>query len=185
MTYTAVIFFVVLFYVFFNYGNFAKTVVCWSKPPVRSRKNNKLIQPKCSTEELIMCYIPIFQVCTVRKALYRKCTGCTVVATITSIGIVINLINKFIFAINPLVMLICNVIMLVCTLMVALLYGFVTADCARMYDVGWLGCILHFLFSVLSCWFLRNQIPDKMRALHKEDTFSEHAGDTVIKSKHN
>lgn len=181
---TAALFFIVIIYVFYNYGNFAKTVVCWSKAPVRN-KNGKLIQPKCTTSELVKCYIPIFQVCQVREALYREARVCNVFAIISSVGILVNLFNKFIFAINPLVMLICNVVMLISTAIVILLYGIVTADCARMYGAGWLACVLHFCFSVLSCMFIKNQIPDKMRALHKEDTFSEHNGDTVIKSKHN
>lgn len=184
MIYTAIIFFVVIIYIFVNYGNFVKTILRWTKKPVKNKKG-KLVQPEIQGTELVSCYIPIYQVVVLRKALYYSAPVYSVLSCIGAIGILLNLFNKFIFAINPLVMLICNVIMIVCTLLVMLLYGIATADCSRMYNFGAITTILCFLFPVLWCWYLNLNIPAKMRALQKEDTFSEHNGDTVIKSRHN
>ena len=54
---------------FWNYGQFAATVVRWSQPPIRKKNSNKITQPKLPLGTRLKCYIPIYQACIVRKTL--------------------------------------------------------------------------------------------------------------------
>lgn len=172
--------------IFSNYGSFAVTVVRWAKKPIVAKNSMKIKQPPISFGEVIKCYIPIYQACLVRKTLYHHSSiAFNIIGIASAVGIVGNLINKFVFSINSYVMLAFNVIMLLALLLFYVLYAIITADCAHMYGFSWLCIILCFLIPHIACWYLRNNIPRKMRALHKEEIFHEHSGDTVIRQKHN
>ncbi len=170
---------------FINYGSFTVTVVRWAKDPIVKKGTMKIMQPPMSKSETLKCYIPVYQACLVRKTLYRHIgVVFTVMAIFSSAGIVGNLFNKFVWAINSYVMFAFNIIMLLSLLLFCLLYGIITADCAHLYGFSWLVIILCFIMPHVFCWYLHNNIPSKMRALHKENIFHEHRGNTVIKQQH-
>lgn len=171
--------------IFANYGQFASTVLRWSKKPVVDKKNGKLKQPPLTFEEKLPCYVPFLQACIVRKSLYRTSGVFKIIMIISAIGIGGNLFNKFVFAINSYVMFAFNIIMIFSVLLFWVGYGLITADCAKMFGFSWLTIILCFIAPWLFCWYLNNNIADKMRALHKEATFDEHNGNTVIKQRNN
>ena len=170
---------------FVNYGSFTKTVVRWAKPPVRSKKSNKLKQPPLSMKETLLCYLPFYQVCYTRKSLYKSYGFTKIMAIISMTCIGCNLFNKFVFAVNGYVMFFFNIAMYIGVILCWLLYAIVTADCAHMYGFSWFTILLCFLFPHLFCWYLHNNIPTKMRQIHREETFSEHNGNTVIKQRPN
>lgn len=176
-----VVFFVMIF---IHYGSFAAIVLQWSRPPIKN-KNHKLVQEPLTGSELIKCYIPLYQVIVVRKALYKSAGPFGVLSIISITGVVLNLINKFLLPINSYVMLVMNFVMIICTLLFIFVYGFVTADCARMYNFSFVIVLLNAIAPCVFCFWLKNNIPDTMRNVYKEETFSEHHGDTVIKQKHN
>lgn len=64
-----------------------------------------------------------------------------------------------------------------------IMYGIITADCARLYDFGKLTIVLNFLLPHLFCFYIKNNVPHIMLDMRKEKTF-EQSSDTVIKSKH-
>lgn len=171
--------------IFGNYGAFACTTVRWAKPPIRVKNSKKIKQPPISTKERILCYVPLAQACMVRKALYKKSTAFNVLAIISGVLMGFNLFNKFIWAINSYVMFFASIGMYIGLILYIIVYGVITADCARIYGFSWLTVILCFIAPQLACWYLNNNIPSKMRAIHKEETFHEHTGDTVIKSRNN
>ena len=177
----------VLFFgiIFWNYGQFTKVVLRWTKKPIKKKGSNVLTQPKLPLKDSLKCYIPYYQVCIVCKSLYGTSRLCAVFSIISAAGIIINLFNKFVYAINGYVMLFTSIFMMVAIVMFLLIYGIVTANCARLYGFGIFSIILCFLFPHICCFYLTNNIPDKMRALHKEEIFREHTGDTVIKQRHN
>ena len=170
---------------FWNYGMFASVVVRWSKKPKVKPGTSKIKQPPLTAKETILSYIPGYQACLVRKSLYRKSGVLGVLMIISIVGMLLNLLNKFVLPINGYVMFFMNIFMFACLLLFYLTYAIITADCAHMYGFGWFTIILCFLLPHLFCWYLKNNIPSKMRQLHKEEIFREHHGDTVIKSKRN
>lgn len=180
--YSVGIILIFLVLLFWNYGTFACTVVRWCKP-LDVKKGKPIKRPPLSAGEAVMCYIPLFQVCMVRKSLYGS-YGFSLPLCITSgTFIILRLVNAFLIPINSYVMLVTTFMMWIGLILYFLLYGIVTFQCARMYEFSMLTCILCFLFAQLVCMFLRDKIADKMRDMHKEATFDEHHGDTVIKSR--
>lgn len=185
LLYAVGIYVVCLALMFINYGSFASTVVRWSKEPVIKKGTMKISQPTMSFKESLKCYAPAYQVYIVRKTLYNRVSIPMAVIIYSSvIGIILNIVNKFLFTINSYVMFAFNIVMLVSILLFYVSYAVVTADCAHMYGFGWLCVVLCFLFPHISCWYLHNNIPRKMRALHHERIFHEHSKDTVIRQKH-
>lgn len=172
------------FGMYINYGYFTMVVVRWCKKPVKG-KNKKQRQPKLTTSETIKCFIPLKQACYVRESLYRTNGPFLIMSIITGVLIVLRLLNTFLLPINGYVMLVTTFMMWLAVILHLIIYGIITADCAHMYDYSWFTIIMCFLFPHIACWYLKNNIPVKMEELQKEETFSEHNGDTVIKSKHN
>lgn len=166
-----------------NYGRFATTVTAWCKPlNVKQGKNIK--KPKLETGEAVCCYLPLYQCVMVRKSLYGS-AGWTLPVCITSLVlIVLRLLNAFLLPINGYVMLITTFMMWIGLLLMFVLYGAVTFQCARMYEFSTVYCVLCMFIAVLVCGRMQTAIAHKMRAMHKEATFSEHKSDTYIKSKH-
>jgi len=171
--------------IFSNYGQFATSVARWSLKPIVDKNKKKYVQPKLPFKEVLKCYIPFYQVCVVRKSLYRTSGIFKVLCWISALGILGNLFNKFIYAGNSYIMFIFNIIMFISVLLFWLSYGIVTADCAKMFGFSVLTIMLCFIAPWLFCWYLNNNIADKMRALHKEATFDEHNGNTIIKQRNN
>lgn len=178
-----IIILIFLFLLFWNYGNFASTVVRWCKP-LDLKKGKKIKAPKLEVGEKIVCYVPLFQVCTVRKSLYGSYGWTLPVCIISAACIVIRLLNAILFPINEIVMLVTTFMMWLGLLLYAVLYTIVTAATARMYEFSTVYVILVALLPQILCSKMQTGIAHKMRAMHKEDTFSEHIGDTVIKSRH-
>lgn len=170
--------------IFANYGSFARTIVRWSKKPKVNRKTRKIKQPSLTVGETVMCYVPFVQCVCVRKALYHRAPIVTVLACISGGLIVIRLVNTFLLPINSYVMFFTSVGILVGVFVMLLLYGFITADCAKMYGYSWLFIILSFLLPMILCWWIAATVPYKMRSMYEEEVFSENRGDTVIKRKH-
>ena len=183
LLYAIGIFVVGLGCMFWNYGTFAITVVRWSKKPIVAKGTKKLKQPPLPFKERALCYLPGFQAYMVRKALYRSGGALSVILLIACIGIILNLINKFLLPINGYVMFFMNIAMYLCVFLFWLMHAIITADCAHIYGFSWFTIILCFLLPHLFCWYLHNNIPDKMRQIHKEEVFHEHHGDTVIKQR--
>lgn len=182
LLYAAGIYLIFFAVIVINYGAYAVTVVRWTKRPNMSSKSRKIPQPEMSLREKIPCYIPVYQVLkvywTIKTSRFYFVEG---VAAFACVGIVVNLINKFLFSINSYVMFACNIWMLVSVLIIMLLYGIITAVDAHVYDFSTLNVVLCFLFSVLWCWYLRCNIPNIMREAYKEEVFSEHT--TNIRTK--
>ena len=170
--------------IFYNFGTFAATVLRWSKPPIKN-KNKKLTQPKLEGSELIKCYIPIYQVSVVREALYRTGGPFPVLSIVSLVGITVNLINKFLLPISSYVMFVCSIIMIVCLFVTIIIYAFVTVDCARMYSFSFTTLLLCAIAPCIFCYYIKTRIPAKMMEIHKEETFDEHHGDTVVKQRYN
>lgn len=170
--------------IFYNYGTFAATVLRWSKPPVKN-KNKKLTQPKLDGSELVKCYIPIYQVSVVREALYHTSGPLPALSIISLVGITANLINKFLLPINSYVMLVCSIVMIISLILTFIIYAFVTVDCARMYSFSFTTLVLCTIAPCIFCYYVKTKIPAKMMKIHKEETFDEHHGDTVIKQRYN
>lgn len=169
---------------FINYGSFAAVIVRWAKKPIVKEKSLKITQPKLSTGELVKCYVPVYQACIVSSTLHRGAPIIVrIIGVLAPLGIVVNLINKFLLPINSYVMFYCNIIMLVCTLLFHLLYGLITAECAHIYGFSWFLVILCFLMPYVFCFHLKQVIPHKMRELHKKEVFREHSENTVVKRK--
>lgn len=185
LLYAIGIYVVFLLVIFWNYGQFTKTIVRWSRKPIKVKNSNKLKQPPLTIGEALKCYIPYYQACLVRKSLYRTAGIFPIIAIISAVGIILNIVNKFVYAINGYVMFIMSIVMIVCTILFWLLYAIITADCAKMYGFSWFVIIMCFVFPHLACTYLHNNVPTKMRAIHKEEVFSEHNGNTVIKQRHN
>ena len=178
------LFFIFFFLIFGNYGMFTSTVLKWSKKP-RKGKKGKLTTPKLTTGETVSCFVPFLQVYIVRKALYRKAPVVGTFIGIAALLIIVRLINALLLPINSYVMLYTAIGVWIGLFLTLLIYGFVTADCTKMYGFGWLCIILSFLFPFVVCWYPKNIIPKKMFDMYKEDTFSEHKSDTVIKQRRN
>lgn len=167
---------------FGNYGSFTRVTLRWTKKP--KKVGNKLVQPKLSVGETIKCYIPMYQVYAVRKALYKRATVTMVLMIVSSVFIIANLLNKFVYAINSYVMFYCSIAMFIGVILLYFTYAFVTADCAKMYGFSWFTILLCFLFPHLFCWYLTNNIPRHMKQVYKEEVFNERNGGTVIRQKH-
>ena len=183
MAYALGIIFVALGLIFWNYGGFTSTVVRWCKP-LNVKKGKPIKRPPLSAGELVKCYIPVYQACAVRKALHGSYGWTLPVGIVSIILIVVRLLNAFLFPINGYVMLVTTILMWIGLLLYALLYSIVTFNTARMYEFSTAYSILVFIFPQLFCNKMSNNIADKMRAMHKEEVFDEHHGDTVIKSRH-
>lgn len=168
-----------------NYGSFAATVVRWSKKPLIKPGTNKIKQPSLTPKEVICCYIPLYQACVVRKALYKKSGIFGPLSVIAGIGIVGNLINKFLLPINGYVMFVFSIIMIISLVIFFIVYAVITANCASVYGFSYFMIVLCFLLPHWLCWYLHNNIPNKMRKVYKEEIFDEHRGDTVIRQRFN
>lgn len=166
-----------------NYGALARTVVRWTKKPTKRTKRG-IVQPKLTFKENVLCYIPIVQCVYLRKALYKRAPIATVIGAISGALILVRLINTFLIPINSYVMFFTSIGILVGMFMMLLLYGFITADCAKMYGYGWFLIILNFLIPFVACWFISSNIPYKMRTMYEKEIFNEQNGGAVIKRKH-
>ena len=170
---------------FINYGSFAVTVVRWAKDPIVKKGTTKIMQPPMGICETLKCYIPMYQTCIVRKTLYGRIgVPLGIMSVFSIVGIVANLFNKFVWAIKSYVMLVCNIVMLIALLLFYLTYAIITADCAHLYGFSWMCIVMCFLLPHVSCWYLHNNIPRKMRAVHKEAIFNGRGSNTVIKQQH-
>lgn len=169
---------------FLNYGSFAATVVKWSKKPVRL-KSGKYTQPQLTQSELVRCYIPIVQVCSIRKALYYKDVPFFGISVVALVGIIINLLNKFLIPINSYVMLVTSYIMIVSLLVTFIVYAIVTVDCARMYDVPFSTLLLLVIAPCVFCTFVKPRVSNKMREIHKEEIFNGTDENITIKQRYN
>lgn len=184
---TALLYALGIYLIFFavaviNYGTFAVTVTRWIKRPDMSTRSKKIKQPPMTLKEKVPCYIPIYQALKVHKAFSERSWGVFDILVYFSIaGIIVNLVNKLLLPINGYVMLGCNIWMILSVFFVMITYGIVTMLCARMYDFSWFNCLLCLLFPVLWCWYLNNNIPDKMREAYKEEVFSEHTQSVSIR----
>lgn len=183
LLYAIGIIFIFLGLLFWNYGNFAATVVRWCKP-LDVKKGKPIKRPPLTAGETVKCYIPIYQALAVRKALTGSYGVTLHVGIISGLLIIIRLINAFLLPINGYVMLATTFMMWIGLLLYFILYGVITFSCARMFEFGNVYAFFVFLFPQILCGTMSNNIADKMRAMHKEETFSEHNGDTVIKSRH-
>lgn len=168
---------------FWNYGGFACTVVRWCKP-LSVKKGKPIKRPPLTAGEALGCYVPIYQVCKVRKALHGSYGWTLPVGIISAVLIVVRLVNAFLLPINAYVMLVTTLLMWIGLIMYIVLYSTVTFKTARMYEFSNFYCFLIILLPQLLCNRMSNNIADKMRAMHKEEIFDEHHGDTVIKSRH-
>lgn len=167
----------------YNYALFTWTVMRWTKKPLKSKKDGKLIQPKLTMGERIKGCIPIYQAALVRKSLYKTGTVSTVFSIIAGVLILLRLINSFFLPINSYVMFATVIGMFIAVIIMFLLYGIITADCAKMYNMSWFTIMLCFLFPMVFCYRLTNNIPHKMLDLRKAKTFEANHGDTNIKQK--
>ena len=163
------------------YGMLVATVVKWAKKPVKNKKG-KMIQRPLSIGELMPCYIPFVQICTLRRALYRTSTPWNILCGISAFCIVARLLNMFI-PISSYVMFATIIMLYVGIILHLFIYGFVTASCVKLYGFGWFGIIVSCLFPYWVGPFLKNMIPSKMIDMRKEETFSAKNGNTYIKSK--
>lgn len=178
------IFLVFFLMIYGSYARLAWTVMRWVKKPRKSKKTHKLVQPKNTSHELIVGCIPFYQACLVHKALYRTYSWTLPVAIVSAVCIFIRLINVLFLPINALVMVITVYMMWFGIILHIILYGVVTANCARLYDFSTVRIVLCLIFPHLACVGLVNNIPHKMIDMRKKETFEENKDDTVIKSKH-
>jgi hypothetical protein len=178
------IYLVFLFAIFWNYGMFTSTMLLWTRKIDAIQHSKKPIK-KLSTGDKLKCYIPFYQACLVHKSVYRSYGPFQIMSIFSAVGILWNLFNKFVYAINGYVMFFSSILMIICLIMFFLVYAIITADIARMYGFSWFTVALCFLFPHLACTYLHNNIPTKMKAMVKEETFSEHNGNTYIKQRHN
>lgn len=183
MWYAAGLFILFFVLLYANYGNFAKTIVRWSKKPIPKKGSKKIVQPKLTAKELILCYIPFVQCCVVRKALYRRSTVCNVFSGISAFLIIARLINTFLLPINSYVMFFTSIGIFVGLFIHLLTYGIVTADCAKMYGYSWFMIILCFILPMIACWWATTTVPYRMQTLYQKEIFNERNADTVIKRK--
>lgn len=168
---------------FWHYGNFACTVVRWCKP-LDVKKGKPIKRPPLTAGEAFKCYLPIYQACAVRKALHGSYGWTLPVGIMSALFIIIRLLNAFLLPINSYVLFATTIMIWVGILLYIVLYSAVTFSTARMYEFSTFYCILVLLLPQLFCDKMSNNIADKMRAMHKEEAFDEHHGDTVIKSRH-
>lgn len=170
-----------------NYGVFAVTVCKWSKKPIIKRKNGKeiYVARDISTADKVKCFIPLLQAVKVKEALYGKKGFFAPLSIVSAVLIILRLLNAFFISVNSYFMFFTIIGLYIGIILHLLIYAIITADCAKMYNFSWLTIILNFLFPYWACWYLKNNVPNKMRALFKEETFSEHKSDTIIKSKSN
>ena len=166
------------------YGNFTATIVRWSKKPSKS-SDGKVRQPKLTLAERVPCYIPIFQVYLVRKTLYGSARLSLFMAWFTTICLVTRGINTFLLPINEVVLLVTAIGAYVGLFSLLLFYALVTASTARTYGFGFVTVLLSFVLAPIGAWLMTTAIPNKMRALHKEDIFNEHKSDTIVKRRYN
>lgn len=164
------------------YGNFAQTITRWSRKPVKCR-DGKIRQPKLKFGEKLKCFIPIYQVCLVHKALYKSAGWTGIMAAVSAAFIIIRAVNAFLLPISSMVMLCTTFLAYAGVILMLLLYGIVTASTARTYGFSGFMTLISFALPPIGAWYLNTAIPQKMRAIHKEDIFSEHKQDTVIKSR--
>lgn len=169
---------------FGNYGVFAMTVLRWTKRPIKTKSKGKIVymQPKLTVGEKVRCCIPMWQAIEVHKALYNGMGVLGVLGIVAMIFITINFITAFILPINGLVMFVGHILFFIGFPIACVVYGIITANCARLYDFGKLTIALNFLFPHICCSHVKNNIPRIMRELRRDKTFEE-SGDTVIKSK--
>lgn len=169
-----------------HYGNYAQTVMKWSKKPryVKRKGKTVMLPGKLDTSEIMQCYIPVWQSIMVRKSLYRTAG---VFAPISMVGlflVVLRLIIAFFLSVPPLVHVITIYGVIIGFVIIMLTYGIITADCAKMYGFSNFYIVMCFLLPCLVCNHMTNNIATVMRNMHKEETFNEHNSDTVIKQKH-
>lgn len=170
-----------------NYGRFAVCVIKYSKKPVKRKIKGKfvMIQPNISLSEKLPCYIPIWQLVVVRRALYGYSGVFAPLSILSILLIMFNLIISFIIPINGYAMFIAHLCMYLGVLLNMVLYAVVTADCAKMYGFGNLCVLLNAIVPHLACIWMINNIPHIMSDMRKEKTFEENNGETIIKSKYN
>ena len=152
-------FFIILAFVFgamiMYYAKFTITVMRWTAKPVKG-KDGRMRPPKLSTAEKLKCYVPLLQAVMVRERLYLSAGPFGVMSIISIACLVIRAVNAFLLPINELVMF--------STIILA---------------------YIAFILPPIGAWYLATAIPGKMIAMHKEDVFSEHKSETIIKSKSN
>lgn len=164
-----------------NYGSYAVTCVRWLKP-FKVLPGQPIKQPKMSSSEQFQCYIPCLHLIKVNNSLGGPKIW-NVINVLGLVFILINLFNKFVFAINGVVMLFCSILMFIGIILYWLSYGAVTAYSSYTFGFSGLVTLLCFLFPHLFCWYQKNNIPTKMKLVHKKKVFDEHTDDYVIKDK--
>lgn len=187
---TDFLFFIGLLLIFFvlffgNYAAFAWMILRWVKKPVKRKSKGKVImvQPKISAGERIKCCIPVWQAVEVRKAMYGSSGVFAPIAIVALVFMVTNCIISWFIPINAMVMFVAHILFYIGFLASWIMYGIITADCARLYDFGKLTIVLNFLLPHLFCFYIKNNVPHIMLDMRKEKTF-EQSSDTVIKYKH-
>lgn len=183
-----VTFFIILAFVFgamiTYYAKFTITVMRWTAKPVKG-KDGRMRPPKLSTAEKLKCYVPLLQAVMVHKRLYLSAGPFGVMSVISVVCIVIRVLNAFLLPVNELVMFSTVILAYVGVLLLLFVYSFITASTANMYGFSAFKTFIAFILPPIGAWYLSTAIPGKMIAMHKEDVFSEHKSETIIKSKSN
>lgn len=181
IVYTLGAIFIMLALMDVNYGSFAVTCIRWLKP-LKIVPGHPIKQPKMDSSEVFQCYVPCMHLFKVNESI----GGSFALSIINLIGLIfmlINIFNKFVFAINSVVMLVCSILMFLGLFLYWLSYGIVTAYVAYTFGFGIFSIILCFLAPHLFCWYLKNNIPEKMRSVHKKQVFEEHSEDYIVKDR--
>lgn len=173
-------FFVAIYYL---YGDMVCSIVRWSKKPVPGSKG-QLKQPKLTATETLMCFIPLYQVCYMRKALYHSYGPWAVISGVSAVCILLRILNLFV-PISGNVLFITIFIMYIGIILHILLYAIPTAAVVKMYGYSIPMIIVSALIPHFMAFFLKGGISTRMISLRKEEVFSEKNGDTYIQSRSN
>lgn len=165
-----------------HYGIFVATLCKWSQKP-RVSKKGKLVYPEIEVSDKVQCFVPLWQVTMVQKALYRKCSISRILTIVVYVIIALRAINVFLLPISGEVLIVTTFALYFALVIWILMYAFITANCSRMFSFGFLVTLLNFLMPYVFCFYLKTNIPKIMMEMRKEDTFKDGSDTLIIKRK--
>lgn len=171
------------FLLFFgNYATFAWVVIKWSsKPKVVTRKNKKVIvQEDISFKKKALSFIPVWQAAEVHKALTGKAGVIGGLSIVSLSFMVFNCIVSWFLPFNSYVLLFAHILFYIGFLISWIIYAFVTANCARLYDFNKLIILLNVICPNVFCFYIKYNIPTIMREMYKDDVFEDKQGNSNV-----
>ncbi len=155
-------------------GRLTQTAIKYTNK--RVRKNGKIVYRGPSTKQIILSYIPLYQIIMLRKRLYNGRAGFMIPVSIMIPVLIVFRLVVYMFVDVQLLWLISAAGMLLVLALHHILYAAMIFDVARMVQTSTVQRILALVVPYVEAFFLIDRLAKTLKQLRKERAMKGEAG---------